>query len=267
MTASARTGVFAGGLLALAVALTQVASGQPDPSTVLAATTNAAKTGGRVLKDPGCGCPSARPKWDDAEAAHYPTRCLAGNEVNPGTAYLPINDAGVVYPTFNYPPGFPYTYTYPSHSWLTGSFTAGSVIPFPGWPAVKGNRTSTWSSGGRPAYVDAYVNKMKATPPGKLRPDAVNKDSGWEEWQIHHILERKHNANDEYGNLVPAYSYPRSWALREDDPVVAASRSNLNEHSRYTQYWQKIRVDSEFKNATDVKLWDELNKCEVVIWP
>jgi hypothetical protein len=257
MTAFVRTSVVMAVQVAAVAMLTQVAAGQ----TVEQVSKAPKKYGGYVLADPKCGCPASRPAHTSEAKKKYPTRCLAGNQVA-GGVYLPVNDKGTKYPEFTYPQGFPYPNAHSAnHPWLQGARTPGSRIAFPGWPAFKGNRTSEWDGGMRKTYIKAYQQESgKTNTPGKLRADAVNKKTGWEEWQIHHILERKHNATDDYDNLVPAYSYPRSWAKN-------LAQANLNEHSKYTQYWQQIRVDSQFRGAANAAVWDKIKGCDVVKWP
>lgn len=239
-------------------ALAALASNSPGAvqvNTVADALANRRTSGGWVLEDPNCGCdrlPSVRPAWNAGESWDVPTRCFAENRYRSGSSYRPINDWDVSYPDYKYPDGFPHNYDFSNFPWA-GRGAAGQEIPFPGWPAVKPPRSrdgvSEWRGTLRERYKRNYEDGGNIDPPGKLASFAVTNAVGWEDWQIHHILERKHNGTDDPRNLVPAYSFP----------------GDLNQHSKYTQWWQKIRVDSQFSRRRNI--WSQIRDCPVVRWP
>ena len=261
---------FGGALLVSALVAWALVSGpglkplSGQPPTVATASQPKA-SGGFVLQDPNCGCEGVK---KDRPGGPFPTRCRDTNTKQTGT-YRPKNDERTDYPgptdvgrPHVYPAGFPF-----------GKFpqTSAGAVPFPGWPAVnpgKGNNVSKWDSTKREAYKNKYEGVAKgAKPPGDTKPPGrvtqpyccgptVGK-TGWEYWQIHHILERKHNGTDVDANMVPMYSRSKG-------------KGGPNLHNDFTQWWQNIRVDSEFKvgpKGGDPAVWNHVSKCAVKPWP
>ena len=232
--------------------------------------------GGLVVKDPDCGCPKGddRPKWNSIESWEWPTRCQAENTYAGSGTYAPVDDWNTTYPSFTNGVGFDFPKGFPG-AVMGGKGSPGVDIPFPGWPAAKpksGQKVSIWNTTLRKQYKADYTqNGVK--PPGfvnqgyqersedqRLGKSPFPPQKGWEYWQIHHILERKHNGTDDWGNFVPAYSYPNS----------KGKDTNSNKHNFYTQWWQQVRVDTEFHKDGDwfnSDTWQAIKDCELVAWP
>jgi len=235
--------------------------------------------GGMVLKDPNCGClkGAKRPKWNSVESWDWPTRCQAEKNLKSGSGtYEPVDDWNTTYPTFTTGDGFDYPKGFPAGQ-MGDKGAPGVDIPFPGWPAAKpsrGRKVSVWGSTLRRKYKNDYTDPVgNGKEPGfedqgyqertravRLGTTGNKPQKGWEFWQIHHILERKHNGTDDWGNFVPAYSFPNSQG---------SSRTS-NKHNFYTQWWQQVRVDSEFYKGRkwhNSDTWQAIKDCELVAWP
>lgn len=230
-----------------------------NQQTVETASRNRRSDGGFVLADPNCGCEELR---RDAPKGLAPTRCRGANKYTSRRPYRPENEKGQSYPQHTYPKGFPYSYTYARSLPWAGTAVRGASIPFPGWPAVKPRRSadgvSSWNSTKREKYKNDYEKVNDAKPPGLVGQgfSVIKTEAGWEDWQIHHILERKHNGTDDDQNLVPVYAYPES--RKKGYP-------GSNRHKDFTQWWQNIQVDSEFSRRP--KIWSQIEGCAVVQWP
>jgi hypothetical protein len=188
----------------------------------LAAAWDPGSPGGTPQYATNCGCPPNSPTLQDVtnapkgawrkdskhpQWAKLPTRCIVENQNPNGTSVY--NDYGVKYPDFSYPTGYP---------------GAGGTIPFPGWPKNRGYGNSNWSKGSAAVYKTYYVKTKGGTP-----PNGANSPKPWENYQIHHILQRNMGGNDAWSNLVPVLSAP------------AAS----NQHKHYTNWWRYVTCDSQ----------------------
>ena len=251
-----------------------VQSNPPEPYTVEWAYDKRGTEGGWVLEDPNCKCPEERPDLGEVDSWNWPTRCSEQNTWTLGSPYRPKNDWGGDdgdYPDHKYPAGFPDTFT----------GQAGEEIPFPGWPAVSVRTSrnaregvSRWNGTRRKQYKDDY--EEVAEPPGKTQPLewggvlAGKGGLGWENWQIHHILERKHNGTDHPGNLAPVYS------LASRRTPTESTLENLNQHNDYTRWWGRIRTDGDLRPRPGVApkdtkgpkkdTWKKIKSCTVVQW-
>lgn len=197
-----------------------------------------------------CGCPAEALACDEEGSENWPTRCLAEN-INPsdriyGACYFDRGEGEwliMKYPQIKVPNGYPNQ---------LGGHSAGVLIPFPGWPAEAppnhSQRVSEWRGTLRKKYHARY--EKKGTPPGhETQGYAEKTELAWgHAWQIHHILERKHNGTDTWGNMVPVYSV-----------------SGTNWHSKFTTFWQRVKVDSQF--TLKEKTWSKIKNCSYTQWP
>lgn len=261
-------------ILVLAVALPTAAvrlfAAQPQPAPLnpddfLASHDHAARyQRGLVLQlaDQRCGCPSVNKQvnWD-----RWPTRCRPKNATLAATNFRPLNDRAEGHPLERYPQ-INYPIEYPT-GWR---YNNRQTIPFPGWPIKRfsGEVKSAlvpWAKGTATNYRAAYKTEWGGTPPSSRRihrdqglPNAPNHPrSPWHHWQIHHILERHYGGTNHPMNLVPVFSRPNR--------MNPGSRSNL--HNDFTQWWDKLTVDSDCRG--DKVVWDKIKRCRnrAVVWP
>ena len=200
-----------------------------------------------------CGCPEEAFACDEVGGDDWPTRCLKEN-ISPsdniyGACYFNRAEGEwtiMRYPQVKVPTGYPDD---------LGGYSAGVNIPFPGWPAEapkKDSRVSEWRGTLRKKYHARYIQDGGEAP-GLIDHTYVKKVKKDEHliawghaWQIHHILERKHNGTDTWGNMVPVHSRPPA-----------------NHHSKFTTFWQRVRVDSQFRGT---ETWSKIENCSYTQW-
>jgi len=219
-------------------------------------TMGSASVGGWVVKDSTCGCPTGNKTiaCKDDDAFKWPTRCLKEN-LSGRKRYACYKTRRMkeaekmLYPEYKYPKGYP--------AGLAGR-RAGQKIPFPGWPAekkTKDTKVSKWTtiSSLRQKYQNRIEVEGKA--PGKVDQDYADKSNlNWgANWQIHHILEQKHNGTDIWGNMVPVHMNKQT------------NKNSINFHQQYTNFWQRVKVDHQF--AGNNTTWDKIKVCVVKKWP
>jgi hypothetical protein len=214
-----------------------------------------------------CKCPMGNLPTctdDNDESENWPTRCLKENVDReykvPVVCYKNRKNRGkreiLVYPSYNESP--PHELSYKVHKGYPpglGRLNPGDIIPFPGWPAEK-KRVSEWNKKKlRAKYIKRYkaIADENVKPPGFVAQGYGKKNkTGFDKWQIHHILEQKHAGVDTWDNMVPVYS----------------RKGTDNNHQKYTSWWQKVKVDSEFKNDKKHKeTWKKIQKCKYIQWP
>lgn len=230
-------------------------------------------SGGLVLVKANCGCNKIPKDYSKNDKELLPTRCLQKS------AAKPKDKNNQAYPSHVYPEGYP-------DGFNKINLGAGQKIPFPGWPAMmipgknsspKWQKQSTWNSSKRNTYKFNYCHAEGSHIPGKDKDDHCREDGHdkqtktalrrakmWPRFfQIHHILEQKHNGRDDCSNMVPVWS--------------KATEDNINEHQKYTNFWERIRVDSEVwtesRTTTDKNrkkklqtVWKAIMTCPVQDW-